>query len=65
MIKVEIVVGNKDDMLCKDPSTTIEKTKKEKLRQANIKEACDKFKGMSSSLYCLILVPSKTCHSTL
>jgi len=30
------------DMFCRNPTTAIEKRKKEKLRQANIKEACDK-----------------------
>ncbi|XP_027932739.1 uncharacterized protein LOC114188342 [Vigna unguiculata] len=30
------------DMFCRNPAAAIEKRKKEKLRQANIKEACDK-----------------------
>ena len=29
-------------MFCRNPTAAIEKRKKEKLRQANIKEACDK-----------------------
>ena len=29
-------------MFCRNPAAAIEKRKKEKLRQANIKEACDK-----------------------
>jgi len=46
------------DMFCRNSTVAIEKRKKEKLRQANIKEACDKFKGLGSSIYCSILVPS-------
>ena len=30
------------DMFCRNPTTAIEKRKKKRLRQANIKEACDK-----------------------
>ncbi|XP_027905788.1 uncharacterized protein LOC114165342 [Vigna unguiculata] len=30
------------DMFCRNPAAAIEKRKKEKLRQANVKEACDK-----------------------
>lgn len=37
------------DMFCRNPASAIEKRKKEKLRQANIKEACDK--NLKASLY--------------
>jgi len=52
--EVEIFTANNDkgrnsggrkglmDMFCRNPTTAIEKRKKEKIRQANIKEACDK-----------------------
>jgi len=46
-------------MFYRNSVAAIEKRRKEKLRQANIKEVCDKFKDINSSIYCSILVPSR------
>ena len=54
--KGRISGGKKDQYIC-FVEVQVLQLRREK-RKANIKEACDKFKCMSSSIYCLILVQS-------